>query len=157
MSDSIFEINAPGIDTNAIVEDIRNSVAEKMKQGVYTSAEIARAERTNISSFKDLDEFQTFYLDCLHDAIFVDINDFEISERRARFGGLLTFVKRQIWKLLKFYTYRLWSQQNQVNGLLLSAVETTGKRYEEKITKLESRITILEKELSVSANQNAKS
>ncbi|MCK5850581.1 MAG: hypothetical protein KAH23_06660 [Kiritimatiellae bacterium] len=146
MNDSIFQINAPGIDTNAIVEDIRDSVAEKMNQGLYTSAEIARAERTNISSFKDLDEFQTFYLDCLHDAVFVDINDFDIRERRAVFGCLLTFLKRQIWKLLKFYTYRLWSQQNQVNGLLLSAIETTGKRYEEKISKLEARIALLEKE-----------
>jgi len=76
----------------------------------------------------------------------MDINDFDIRERRAVFGGLLTFLKRLIWKLLKFYTYRVWSQQNQVNGLLLSAIETTGKRYEEKISKLEARIAHLEKE-----------
>ena len=42
----------------------------------------------------------------------------EIYERRARFTKPLVVLKRAIWKLLKFYTYRLWSQQNQVNGLL---------------------------------------
>lgn len=144
MSDSIFEINAPGIDTDAIVADIQASVAEKMKKGLYADAEIARAERTNLANFKDVDAFQAFYLECLHDAVFVDINDFDIVERRARLGWLLTRVKRVLWKLLKFYTYRLWSQQNQVNGLLLSAIETTENRFRDRIDRLEKRIAELE-------------
>ena len=144
MSDSIFEINAPGIDTDAIVAEIRASVAEKTKKGLYADAEIARAERSNLANFKDIDAFQAFYLECLHDAVFVDINDFDIVERRARFGWLLTRIKRVLWKLLKFYTYRLWSQQNQVNGLLLSAIETTENRSRDRIDKLEKRLSDLE-------------
>ena len=144
MSESIFEINAPGIDTDAIVADIQAAVAEKMKKGLYADAEIARAERTNLANFKDVDAFQAFYLECLHDAVFVDINDFDIVERRAGFGRILKYIKRVLWKLLKFYTYRLWSQQNQVNGLLLSAVETTESRFKERIDKLEARIAQLE-------------
>ena len=144
MSEPIFEINAPGIDTNAIVADIQASVAEKMKKGLYADADIVRAERTNLANFKDIDAFQTFYLECLRDAVFVDINDFAIVERRAGFGRLLRHIKRVLWKLLKFYTYRLWSQQNQVNGLLLSAIETTESRYRDRIDKLEKRIAQLE-------------
>lgn len=147
MTDSIFEIGAPGIDTEKLVEEIRSSVAEKMEKGVYTDARVARAERTNLSNLKDEENFLQFYLECLRDAVFVDISDFEIFERRARFSGLFIALKRLIWKLLKFYTYRLWSQQNQTNCLLLSAIEGLESRYRDKIKELEERIARLEDEV----------
>ncbi|MDD5521364.1 MAG: hypothetical protein PHI84_11150 [Kiritimatiellae bacterium] len=144
MTDPLFQIGASGIDTSRIVADIQASVAEKMKNGLYADARIARAERTNISNLKNEEDFLTFYLECLRDAVAVDINDFEIHERRALFSSLLISLKKLIWKMLKFYTYRLWSQQNQTNTLLLSAVESLEDRYCDKINKLEERITKLE-------------
>ena len=54
------------------------------------------------------------------------------------------FFKQSVWKLLKFYTYRLWSQQNQVNGLLLSASEEIDRKYRDKIKALEDRVATLE-------------
>ncbi len=146
--DTIFQVNAPGVDVERIVAEIRETVAEKMERGDYTDARVGRADRTNLINLKTEDEFLSFYLECLRDAVFVDISDFEIVEKRARFSRVLVVLKRTIWKLLKFYTYRLWSQQNQVNGLLLSAVEGTDERYHTKIEKLEARIAELEKRLS---------
>lgn len=151
MSSHIFEIGAEGIDTERIVEEIQSTVAEKMQQGHYTDARVARAERTNLSNLKDEEEFLSFYLECLRDTIFVDISDFDIVERRQRFSSLLVTLKRIIWKLLKFYTYRLWSQQNQVNGLLLSAVEGSDNRSRERITALEKRVAELEAKLKASS------
>lgn len=139
-----FSIGAPGIDTNAIVEDIRATVARKIEEGIYADPRIARAERHNLLHLKNDDEFLDFYLDCLREAVFVDIGDFEIVERRARFSGLLVRLKRTIWSLLRFYTYRLWSQQNQTNGLLLSAIEGIDDAYKEKIASLEERLAALE-------------
>ena len=78
--------------------------------------------------------------------MFIDINDFEIYERRARLAKPLVILKKYIWKLLKFYTYRLWSQQNQVNGLLLAAVENIEEHYRSKIDALEKRVTELEQD-----------
>jgi hypothetical protein len=144
MTNPIFEIGADGIDTSRIVSKIQISVAEKMKNGSYADARIARAERANIANLKSEDDFLPFYLECLRDAVAVDINDFEIHERRALFSGLFITLKHVIWKMLKFYTYRLWSQQNQTNTLLLSAIENLEDRYKEKIRKLEERITKLE-------------
>lgn len=151
MKDPIFEIGAPGIDVSKIVQEIQASVAEKTEKGVYTDARVARAERTNLENLKDEENFLIFYLDCLRDAVFVDISDFEIFERRTRFSRLFIALKRLIWKLLKFYTYRLWSQQNQVNGLLLSAIESTESRYRDKIKELEQRIARLERCRNLSA------
>ena len=140
----MFEIGAAGIDAAAIVADIRATVADKMARGVYTDPRIARAERTNLINLRNEEHFLAFYLECLREAVFVDINDFEIHERRRTLGGLLVGLKRLIWKLLKFYTYRLWSQQNQVNGLLLTAVEGVDEKHKNRIRDLEARIAALE-------------
>ncbi len=144
MKDPVFEIGAPGADTAKIAEEIRASVAEKMAKGLYSDAFMACAERTSLASLKDDEQFLSAYLECLRGAIFVDISDFEIVERRTAFSGLFVALKKVLWKLLKFYTYRLWSQQNQVNGLLLSAIETAENRHREKLKALEEKIAKLE-------------
>lgn len=143
MSESIFKIGAQGIDTCAVVEEIRKTVARKADQGLYSDPRIARAEKTNLGNLSD-SEFDRYYMECLRDAVFVDISDFEIHERRRFFSGLLVGLKRLIWKLLRFYTYRLWSQQNEVNAILLSAAEANDNRYRDKIEELETRIAKLE-------------
>lgn len=142
-----IEINAPGIDTAAIVKEIQETVARKTKEGVYTDARIARAERTNLINLRDDKEFLTFYLHALREAAFIDINDFDIRERRSAFAPLIIKLKRTIWKLLKFYTYRMWSQQNIVNGLFVTGLESMHEQNTQKIKQLESRIAELEKKL----------
>ena len=145
MSESIFTIGAPGIDCDKIVAEIQASVAKKIEEGVYADARIARAERTNLANLQNEDEFLSFYLKCLRDVAFVDISDFEIRERRAVFAPLLIALKKTIWKLLKFYTYRLWSQQNQVNGLMVTAIEGLDEKYSGRLKQLETRVAELEK------------
>jgi len=135
-----FEIRAAGIDSAKIVDQIRQTVARKRESGAYADAEVARAERANLSNLRDDDEFMDLYLDSLRDAVQVDINDFDILERRSRLGSLFIGLKKLIWKVLKFYTYRLWSQQNEVNALMLSAVDSMDARYRSRIEALEARI-----------------
>ena len=147
MSESIFTIGAPGIDCDKIVAEIQASVVKKIEEGVYADARIARAERTNLANLQNEDEFLSFYLKCLRDVAFVDISDFEIRERRAAFAPLLIALKKVLWKLLKFYTYRLWSQQNQVNGLMVTAIEGLDEKYAGRLKQLENRVTELEKKL----------
>jgi len=144
MTQPAFEINAPNVDAEKIVREIQETVDRKIRDGVYADARIARAERTNLSHLRN-DEFLGFYLQCLHDAVNVDISDFEIRERRQFPAFLLVGLKKVIWKLLKFYTYRLWSQQNQVNGLIATALQGIEEQYATRIKKLEERIAELEK------------
>lgn len=143
-SGSIFTVHAPGVDVDAIVRSVEETVARKMADGVYDDARVARAERSNLATLRNHDEFLEFYLKCLRDAAFVDISDFEIRERRRGLGPVLVRLKKTIWNLLKFYTYRLWSQQNQVNGLLVTALENLDQKYATKIRALEKRVAELE-------------
>ena len=84
------------------------------------------------------------YLTCLRQIVPVDINDFPILERRSLFAPVSRLVKKVLWKLLKFYTFRLWSQQNQTNGVLLAAVEIMNRRHKKEIEALAARIEALE-------------
>lgn len=137
----VFTIHAAGVDVDTVAREIEEKVRENMAAGRYADAKVGLTERANLSTLKNHDEFLAFYLSCLREAAFVDISDFEIRERRRIFAPLLLCLKKVIWSLLKFYTYRLWSQQNQVNGLLVTAIENVDKKYEQKIADLEKRLT----------------
>ena len=144
-----FSIQATDVDAAAIVSQIKDAVQAKKDAGMYRDSRVARAEMHNLDNLKDEDSFLEFYLECLREAVFIDINDFEIREqRRGALVAPLVMLKKTIWKLLKFYTYRMWSQQNQVNSLLQSAVESVDEHYRGKLEALESRVKELESKLS---------
>lgn len=146
---SVIEIRAPGVDTAAIVLEIQDTVARKNEQGLYADARIARAERTNLVNLRDDEGFIGFYLTALREASSIDINDFDIRERRGSFyAPLLVRLKKTIWSLLKFYTYRLWSQQNMVNGLFVTGMESMNEQTTSRIKQLEARVAELEKKLN---------
>ena len=140
-----ISIGAAGIDAGAVVAQIQAEVARKRAAGAYDEARVARAERNNLLTLKDDASFMEQYLLCLRQIVAVDINDFEIIEKRGRFAPALVRLKKAIWKLLKFYTFRLWSQQNQTNALLLAAIEMLNTRNANRIRALEQRIEELEK------------
>ena len=150
MNDSIFEVGAEGMDTVALVRDIRATVERKRAQGAYADARVARAERHNLLNLDNEEDFFGLYMACLREAFAVNINDFEIVERRPRFSRLIVALKRAIWALLKFYTYRLWSQQNQINGLMLSALEAAERVQRARIADLERRLAQAERRITPS-------
>ena len=142
MEESIFTTQAES--GRKVMQEIQAAVARNLENGVYNDARIARAERHNLAQLKSEDEFLSFYLSCLREASVVDISDYDIHERRRALSPILVKVKTGIWKVLKFYTYRLWSQQNQVNGLLVTAIEGMQEKYQTRIDALEKRVAELE-------------
>jgi len=146
MTEPLFQIGAEGVDVERLMAGIRETVAGKMERGVYRDVALAQAERTNLANLQNDEAFLRYYLDCLRNAVSIDINDFEIRERRRLGAGLAVGFKKIIWKLLKFYTYRLWSQQNQVNGLLVTALEGLDEKYRNRLRELERRLAALEEE-----------
>lgn len=139
-----FSIGANGMDVQKIVSEIQEKVARNREAGVYDEARVARAERNNLLTLKDDESFMEQYILCLRQIVPVDINDFEIIEKRSLAAPLIVRLKRTIWKLLKFYTFRLWSQQNQTNSLLLAAIEIMETRHNREMSELKARITALE-------------
>lgn len=139
-----IRIGADGIDVHRVEEEILAAVAEKRARGAYDGDLVARAERNNLLALKDDESFMEQYLVCLRQIVPVDINDFEIPERRSRLAPVSKAIKKVLWKALKFYTYRLWSQQNQTNNVLLAAIEIMDRRHKKEIAELKARIEALE-------------
>ena len=148
MSESYIKIGADGIDAEEIVRQIRERAEMRRKSGEFDMDAVARAERFNLSAVKDNADFFDRYISCLGLVSQVDINDFEIVEHRARFAPLLKKFKKGVWSVLKFYTYHLWSQQNQVNNLFHAAIELVAKRNSEQLKKMQARLDDLEARLA---------
>ena len=138
-----FSVGAAGANAEKIMAEIKAAVADKTARGVYRDVRVALAERANLVNLSDDESFLKYYLECLRNAVFVDINDFEIHERRRFGSSFWVALKKTIWKFLKFYTYRLWSQQNQVNGLLVTALESLDDKYRARIETLERKMAAL--------------
>ena len=148
MSESYIKIGADGLDVEDIVRQIRERADARRKSGEFDMEAVMRAERFNLSAVKDDADFFDRYISCLRLVSQVDINDFEIVEHRARFASLLKKFKKGVWSTLKFYTYHLWSQQNQVNNLFNAAIELVAERDSEQLKKMQARIDELETRLA---------
>lgn len=148
-NNSIFEIgiNIENINAEEIVAQVQKKVKQNIADGLYHDPIIAAAEKHRLINVKGIEEFTPYFISCLKASINIDINDFEIIEKRSKFSKILIKVKTFIWKSLKFYTYRMWSQQNYVNSLLLSALETVEQNHRTKLQALEKRIEYLEKKV----------
>ena len=82
MNEALFQIGADGVDTEAVVREIRRAVEEKTEAGLYPDPVVAQAEKHNLEYLRDHAAFVEYYMNCLRQAAFVDINDFDIRERR---------------------------------------------------------------------------
>lgn len=142
-------IGADGIDAAALVERLKKRAKERVAAGEFDEEVISRAERYNLAAIKDSGEFFGRYLSGLRSVVQVDINDWDMVEHRPTpFAPLLLRLKRGIWSLLRFYTFRLWSQQNKTNGLLHSALVLASERVAAENEKLLGRIAELERRVA---------
>jgi len=139
------QLGAEGVDVNALMQEVQNEVQRRRAAGDYQDARIGRAERHNVSQISDGEHAHDVMLRCLDDCSQIDINDYPIEDRNTGIKGkLLVTLKTVIWKLLKFYTYRLWHQQNQYNSMAITAMESQRDFYEKRIQDLENRVNKLE-------------
>ena len=145
MSENNLDIQAAGIDVNEIVLEIQREVAAKTASGEYNDALISQAERSNLFNMKDDDEFLDYYINCMSRASQVDIRAFEIPDPKGGpMGKALKKLKQSIWGLLKFYTYRMWTQQNQINSLVVNGITVVKDKLTENQDAQEKRISQLE-------------
>ena len=146
--ESYIKIGTDGLNVEDIVRQIHERADARRNNGEFDMNAIARAERFNLSTLTDDDQFFERYIDCLGIIFNVNINDYEIVEHRSFLAPFLKRFKKFIWKILKFYTYHLWSQQNQVNHAFHSGFKLITSHEKGQIDKLQKRIDELEARLA---------
>jgi hypothetical protein len=140
----MLKIFADEIDTGIAAEEITHAAEARHAVAKLPMERLVNSRAQAPASFSSNTAFLDSLLGTLQDTAFVDISDFEIVERRQRWSWPLITLKKCIWSLLRFYTFRLWSQQNEVNGFLLAALQGIHEEQKQRIAKLESRIAELE-------------
>lgn len=133
------------MDSDKLEQELRSEVSAKEASGAYSEGSAGKMSRADLQKIARDGNLLRTYLDAMRENAFVDITDFEISERRSFMPGMLVRFKKFIWNMLRFYTYRLWSQQNEINGLLMSSLETMDNDAQDRIKELEQRVEALEK------------
>lgn len=141
----MIKVFGKNIDNDHIAKMIIEDAAKRHESARVTKQQLHEGRIAAPSDYADNEAFLNALLAILHDTAFVDFGDFDIIERRKYFGRPLVACKKFIWALLRFYTFRLWSQQNETNGFLLSSMQLIHENANEKIKKLEARIAELER------------
>jgi hypothetical protein len=144
--EKIVEIGAEGIDVEAIMKKIRASIEEKKKAGVYEKYDLSGIPRLEIENIATEEEFLNYYVEILQRTCDVHIGDFEIINEGGFFGRIEVVVKKIIWKLLKFYTYRLFSQQKEFNCQVTNAFISLRKYMDSRFKEIHKRLDYLTKE-----------
>ncbi len=155
--DCPIKIGADGIDVDALCKELAERAEARVKNGEYDSSIAFEAERFNLDAVGDSAEFFKRYLAGIHSVTQVNINDWEIVEKRAsKLAPLLVKLKKTIRSLLRFYTYHLWSQQNIANDIFYTTMKMVNERSDKQIADLTKKIVDLEKRLAAYEGRETK-
>jgi len=132
-----FEIKAKDIDVAVIMQEIKDRVEKKKKEGIYDKYNLEHVVVKDVAELKTEKDFLNYYLELIQHTCDIDIGDFEIPSKGGFLGKPMAKFKRLIWIILRFYTYRLFSQQKEFNFQLVNTIMSLNKRIEELEKKLE--------------------
>ncbi len=126
------QINADGVNVERIMQEIRARVDEKKARGDYDQYDLTGL---NLSHLPADDDLLPFVLKIMKKSWEIEIGDFEIRSAGGLLGWIEVRVKKVIWFLLKFYTYRMFTQQREFNIQVVTALNGLHAR----LTRLEQQ------------------
>jgi hypothetical protein len=135
-----FEINDPAVDSRELMSEIRESIRGKEQSGLYERFALPAEALTDFLELRDDDRFMEYYLKVIRRTWAIDVNDFEIPAKEGISGRIELAVKKLIWKMLKFYTYRLFSQQIEFNSQVKNTLIAMHREYSRRLDALEKRL-----------------
>ncbi len=137
--DQKFQIGADGVDVKKIMQEIEERVARKKAAGVYDKYDLSRIAALELSSVKSEADFLDYSLKVIQQTWDIDIGDFPIYSKGGILGAPAVWLKKTIWKMLKFYTYRLFSQQKEFNCQVANAICSLKAKVDAELTAIKKR------------------
>lgn len=148
MSDEPFRIDSFVIDVETIMAKIEERVQDKKKKGIYDLYNLENLPLLELEQIKTDDDILNYSLRMIQKSSDINISDFQIlKDGQGLVAGIEVFVKKLIWKLLKFYTYRLFVQQKEFNYQVVNALNVMHRNYQKKIEELNNRVRVLERKI----------
>lgn len=132
-----MNISSQNINVEDIMQEIKERVDKKKKEGVYDKYNLDQLVVKDAAELKTEKDFLNYYMELIQHTCDINIGDFEIPSKGGIFGAPLAKLKRLIWVMMRFYTYRLFSQQKEFNFQLVNTIMSLNKRIDELEGKLE--------------------
>ncbi len=142
-----FRVSARDIDVEKIMRQIKEQVEEKQAAGVYGKYNLEDVAVKDIAQLQNEQDFLDYYLELIQHTCDIDIGDFQIPSKGGIFGKPVAKFKRFVWIILRFYTYRLFSQQKEYNFQLVNTLMSINKKLDEQVKVLSDRVAELEKKI----------
>lgn len=153
MEEKLFEIGADHVDVEKIMADIRESIEEKRKAGVYDSYDLAGISRLELKNLANEEEFLDYYTEILQRTCDINIADFPIVNEGGLVGHVEVIAKKIMWKLLKFYTYRLFTQQKEFNCQVTNAFLSLRKTLDQRFKEINERLDYLTRKIEKTGDE----
>lgn len=128
------------VDIDKIMQEVKGRVERKKKAGVYDKYNLKGLVAGEIGQLHNEEDFLNYYMELILHTCDIDIGDFEIPSKGTIFGKPLAKLKRLIWIMLRFYTYRLFSQQKEFNFQLVNTLKSLNKKLDDRVKELEAKI-----------------
>ncbi len=135
-----FSIDSDRIDVQAIIGAVKERVERKKAAGVYEKYNLVGVTRLEVSQAKSEEEFLRYHLKSLRKSWEIDIGDFEIPSKGGLLGRPAVWLKKAIWFLLKFYTFRMFTQQRDFNLQLVNALQSLDAKIEKLTQQLKDAV-----------------
>jgi len=148
-----FGLTAPALDAEALVGRIRDRVEEKRRSGAYEGYDLEGIAALDFEKELSEEDFLRYYLQVVERLSDVNYGDFEIVPKGGPFGRLEVLLKKTIWKLLRFYTYRLFSQQREFDCQVAEALQSHYRWSRSEIDRLNGEISALRDRLEEGGKQ----
>lgn len=137
----------PDVDPRRVMTGIGRKIEEKRKAGKYDDHDLTAVKAQQLENFKTDEAYLDYYLKSTWQTANIDLGDFKI-ESKSRLGGRpVVWLKKTIWKLLKFYTFRLFSQQKEFNAMVAGTLQGMSRKFDRRLAALEKEIERLNEKL----------
>jgi len=151
--DGEFEVSAPAVDAEALVRKIREEVRRKRESGAYGDYDLSGLAELDYEKDLKEEDFLRYYLQVVERLADVNYGDFEIVSKGGPFGRVEVLLKKVIWKVLRFYTYRLFSQQREFDCQVAEALQSHYRWSRSEIDRLNGEISALRDRLEEGGKQ----
>jgi hypothetical protein len=129
-TDDVFSIELENVDVKEIVHAVKERVEKKKAAGVYDKYNLVGVTKLEVSQAKSEEDFLRYRLKALRKSWEIDIGDFEIPSKGGILGRPAVWLKRLLWFLLKFYTFRLFTQQRDFNLQVVHTLDALDRKIE---------------------------
>ena len=145
----LFE--SASINTPKIMDEIRRRVEVKREAGYYDRYNLTGITSLEVVEAKSEEDFLNYYLKVMQKSYELDIGNFEIPSKGGLLGKPAVWLKKAIWYLLKFYTYRMFTQQREFNLQVVNTLKCINRKTDKHHSELRQE---LQKINSLSSKQD---